>query len=167
MISALLICLVVGISDGDTLTARCPTQDAAHPYEQIKVRIGAIDAPERRQPYGNRARQALAELVFQKEARLNCYKADRWKRQVCSVWVAPNSAPDGPKTLDAGLAMVTLGMAWWYRAYSKEQTPEARGQYEFAEQEAKSKRAGLWEDPRASPPWEWRKQAQKKTQEAG
>src|SRR5262249_25628019 len=39
--------------------------------------------------------------------------------------------PTAPWTLDAGLAMVTQGMAWWYRAYAPEQTPEARGQYEF------------------------------------
>ena len=42
---ATLICLIVGISDGDTLTARCPTQDADHPYQQVKVRLAdsAID----------------------------------------------------------------------------------------------------------------------------
>ncbi len=107
MIAATLLCLVVGITDGDTITARCPTEDAAHPYQQVKVRLGAIDAPERKQPYGERARQALA---------------------------------------------------WWYRAYSREQTPEARGQYEFAQTEARAKRAGLWADQAPVAPWEWRRQ---------
>lgn len=157
MIPYALLCLVVGISDGDTLTARCPTEDAAHPYQQLKVRIQGIDAPEKKQAYGNRARQALSELTFHKQARLDCPKTDRYKRHVCTVWVAPASAPDGPRTLDAGLAMVTQGMAWWYRSYAKEQTPEARGQYEFAEQEARAKRAGLWADQHAIPPWEWRR----------
>ena len=45
---ATLLCLVVGISDGDTLSARCPTQDAEHPYQQVKVRLAEIDAPENR-----------------------------------------------------------------------------------------------------------------------
>lgn len=157
MFYAPLLCLVVGISDGDTLAARCPTEDAAHPYQQVKVRLAGIDAPEKRQPYGERARLALAELTFQKQARLECTKQDRYKRSVCNVWVAPASAPGGPQTLDAGLAMVTLGMAWWYRAYAKEQTPEARGQYEFAEQEARDKRAGLWADQEPVAPWEWRR----------
>lgn len=148
-----LLCLVIAIADGDTLTARCGDPGA---YEQVKVRVAAIDAPEKRQPFGNRSRQALAELTFQKQARLECSKVDRYKRQVCTVWVAPASAPDGPKTLDAGLAMLTTGMAWWYRAYAREQTPEARGQYEFAEQEAKAKRAGLWADKEPVAPWEWR-----------
>ncbi|ADU99415.1 thermonuclease family protein [Alicycliphilus denitrificans] len=158
MLAAALLCLVVGISDGDTLTARCPTEDAAHPYQQVKVRLAGIDAPERKQPFGSRARQALADITFQKQARLDCVKQDRYKRSVCNVWVAPASAPDGPQTLDAGLAMVTQGMAWWYRSYSRDQTPEARGQYEFAETEARARRAGLWADRDPVAPWEWRRQ---------
>lgn len=157
MLAVALLCLIVGISDGDTLTARCLTEDAAHPYQQVKVRLAGIDAPEKAQPYGARAKQALSDIAYMKQARLECVKTDRYRRQVCNVWVAPASAPDGPQTLDAGLAMVTQGMAWWYRAYSREQTPQARGQYEFAEQEARAKRAGLWVDPEPAPPWEWRK----------
>ena len=154
MLASALICLVVGVSDGDTLTARCgePGQ-----YEQVKVRLQGIDAPERKQPFGERARQALAELTFQKEAELRCTKTDRYKRQVCSVWVAPASAPTGPHTLDAGLAMITQGMAWWYRAYSREQSPQERGQYEFAEQEAKARKVGLWRETEPIAPWDWRK----------
>jgi endonuclease YncB( thermonuclease family) len=37
--AALMLCTVVGISDGDTLTARCDAQT-------IKVRLAEIDAPE-------------------------------------------------------------------------------------------------------------------------
>lgn len=121
MLAATLLCLVVGISDGDTLTARCGEPEA---YEQVKVTLQGIDAPEREQPFGERARQALAELTFQKEAELSCTKTDRYKRQICSVWVTPASALDSPRTLDAGLAMVTQGMAWCYRPYAREQSPQ-------------------------------------------
>jgi endonuclease YncB( thermonuclease family) len=48
-------------------------------------------------------------------------------------------------------------MAWWYRHYAKEQTPEQRGQYEFAELEAKAKKVGLWQEPEPVAPWEWRR----------
>lgn len=102
MLAATLLCLVVGISDGDTLTARCGEPGA---YEQVKVRLQSIDAPEKKLPFGERARQALAELTFQKEAELRCNKLDRYKRHVCSVWVSPDEAPGPAKTLDAGLAM--------------------------------------------------------------
>ncbi|WP_409050459.1 thermonuclease family protein [Variovorax sp. 3319] len=146
-------CLVVGVSDGDTITARC---GAAGDYEQIKVRFNGIDAPERKQPFGQRSKEALSDLVYMKEAQLDCPKVDRYGRSVCKVMVAPASAPAGRKTLDVGLAMVTLGMAWWYRAYSREQTAEERGQYEFAEFEAKAKRVGLWRDEDPMPPWNWR-----------
>lgn len=147
-------CLVVGVSDGDTLTARCGEPGN---YQQVKVRRSGIDAPEKRQAYGERAHQALATLTFQRWARLDCQKTDRYGRSVCNVWVAPDAATNGPKTLDAGLAMVTQGMAWWYRAYAREHTPEARGQYEFAEQEARARRAGLWRDADPTPPWDWRR----------
>lgn len=147
-------CLVVGVSDGDTIKARC---GAPGSYEEVKVRINGIDAPEKHQAFGERAKQAMSDLVYMQEARLDCFKTDRYGRSVCKVMVTPASAPNGPKTLDAGLAMVTAGMAWWYRAYSREQTAQERGQYEFAETEAKAKRVGLWRDAEPVAPWEWRK----------
>jgi endonuclease YncB( thermonuclease family) len=121
------------------------------------VRVAGIDAPEKGQPFGQRAKEAMSGLVYGKLARLECYKTDRYGRSVCNVWVAPASAPDRPQTLDAGLAMVTQGMAWWYRAYAREQTPEARKQYERAEAEANARRVGLWSEREPVPPWEWRK----------
>jgi endonuclease YncB( thermonuclease family) len=147
-------CLIVGVSDGDTLKARC---GAPGDYRQIRVRLNSIDAPEKAQPYGQRAKEAMAGLVYGKNAELDCFKTDRYGRSVCKVRIAPASAPTGPKTLDAGLAMVTVGMAWWYEAYAREQTPQERGQYKLAEQEARARRVGLWRDADPTPPWAWRK----------
>jgi endonuclease YncB( thermonuclease family) len=59
-------------------------------------------------------------------------------------------------TLDAGLAQITLGRAWWFRRYADEQSPGDRGRYEFAEQEARAKKGGLWRDGKPVPPWERR-----------
>jgi endonuclease YncB( thermonuclease family) len=50
-----------------------------------------------------------------------------------------------------------MGRAWWFRRYASEQSSEDRKRYEFAAQEAKAKKAGLWRDPDPVPPWEWRK----------
>src|SRR6476659_871224 len=86
-------CLVVGVTDGDTLTARCPRPGG---YERLKVRLDAIDAPEQRQAFGARAKQALSRLVFAKEVELDCPKTDRYDRAVCGVRVAPAPAPQGP-----------------------------------------------------------------------
>lgn len=154
MVAELLLCLVVGITDGDTITARCTDPTGA--YARMQVRLQGIDAPEKKQPFGTRSRQALSELTFNRWAELRCSKVDRYQRHVCSVWVAPASASAGPRTLDAGLAMVTTGMAWWYRAYAREQTALERGQYEFAEDDARARRVGLWVDASPVPPWGWR-----------
>lgn len=54
-------CLVVGITDGDTLKARC---GVAGSYEQRIFRLAAIDAPEKGQAFGQRSRQSLAGLCF-------------------------------------------------------------------------------------------------------
>jgi endonuclease YncB( thermonuclease family) len=67
--------------------------------------------------------------------------------------------PDFPKTLEAGLAQITAGLAWWFRRYAKEQGAEDRGRCEHAELEAKIRRAGLWSEKAPTPPWEWRRGA--------
>lgn len=59
--SALLLCLVVAISDGDTLTARCGEPGA---YQQVKVRLSEIDAPEKTQPLANVAASILPSFVL-------------------------------------------------------------------------------------------------------
>jgi endonuclease YncB( thermonuclease family) len=51
---------------------------------------------------------------------------------------------------------ITVGLAWWYRKYAKDQSEEDRRRYEFAETEAKAKKAGLWLEKDPVPPWEWR-----------
>jgi len=71
---------------------------------------------------------------------------DRYGRQVCRVYV------DGQ---DVGLRRIYDGMAWWYRQYAHEQSPEDGAQYEFEENKARLRRSGLWSDPSPVPPWEW------------
>ena len=142
---------VVGVADGDTITVL----DANR--EQHKIRVAGIDAPEKAQPFGQRSKESLSAMVFGKEVDVQWNKRDRYQRIVGTVWVQPVSCPTCPKTLDAGLAQLTVGLAWWYRKYAKEQSPEAAGRYEFAEQEARAKRAGLWADGQPIPPWDWRK----------
>jgi len=61
--------------------------------------------------------------------------------------MCPAQKGDCPKTLDAGMAQLTVGLAWHYKKYANEQDPQQRGQYAFAEEEARAKRAGLWKRP--------------------
>lgn len=142
--------IVVGVSDGDTITVL----DAER--QQHKVRLSGIDAPEKAQPFGQRSKENLSRLVFKKEVAVDWTKRDRYKRIVGKVMVQPSDCPTCAKTLDAGHAQITVGLAWWYRKYAKEQPPQDRGRYESDELEAKVKRLELWADSDPMPPWDWR-----------
>ena len=146
---------VVRIADGDTLTVLTYSQS------QVKVRLAGIDAPERAQPFGERSKQNLARLVAGKPVEIRWHKRDRYGRLVGQVWVvSPDARCQGagcPKTLDAGLAQVTVGLAWHYKKYAGEQSEQDRERYSFAEVEARARRAGLWREGDPVAPWEWRK----------
>lgn len=142
---------VVSVSDGDTINVLDPANN------QIEVRLSGIDAPERGQSYANVSRVNLARMVAGKEVRVETTKTDPHGRDVGKVWVQPSDCPACGKTLDANLAQITAGMAWWYRYYAEEQSPEDRGRYESAEDEARARKWGLWADPNPINPYEWRK----------
>ena len=61
-----------------------------------------------------------------------------------------------PQTFNVNLAQFTVGLAWHYKEFAKDQPPQERGQYAFAEEEARARKAGLWSEPDPVPPWEWR-----------
>jgi len=119
---------VVGVADGDTVTVL----DANH--QQHKIRLSGIDAPEKSQAFGQRSKESMSALVFGKDVDVVWDKRDRYKRIVGKVMVQPADCPTCPKTLDAGLAQITVGLAWWYQKYAKDQSAEDAERYEFAEQ---------------------------------
>jgi micrococcal nuclease len=138
---AALACLVVGIADGDTLTVRCEAQ-ADQPAQTIIIRLAEIDAPEKRQPFGERNKQALASMCFQKPAAVKPQTRDRYGRTVARVNC------DGT---DANAEIVRSGMAWAVTKYLTDP------QIKAIEMEARAARRGLWADREPVPPWEWRK----------
>ena len=145
---------VVSVADGDTITVL----DADN--VQHKIRLEGIDAPERKQPFGTRSRQNMADLVFGKQVRVEARKQDRYGRTVGKVWVTPRDHPckgdDCPKTLDAGRAQLTVGLAWHFKRYEREQSEEDRLAYAFEETEARARKVGLWSESNPVPPWDWR-----------
>lgn len=143
MTAAALLCLVVAITDGDTLKARCGDPGA---YEQVTIRLAEIDAPERRQPYGEASRQALADLCFQRQAKITPRTKDRYGRTVARVECVGK---------DASAELARAGMAWAYTRYLTD--PEIK-RLELA---ARAAGVGLWAEPNPVPPWEWRHPALK------
>ena len=132
---------VVGVSDGDTMTLLVPDGSS---FKQVKIRLGEIDTPESAQPYGTRAKQALSDLAFGKQARVIEQDRDRYGRTVGRVYVG---------NLDVNAEMIRQGAAWVYRQYAKDPSL-----YRLEEQ-AKAAKRGLWALPEAQrcPPWDWRK----------
>lgn len=144
---------VVHVADGDSITVL----DAAK--RQHKVRLAAIDAPERRQAYGTRARQHLSALVLGRSVIVVWDRRDRYGRIVGKVLAPACAAVTCAKTLDAGLAQISAGYAWHYRRYARTQPPQERQRYAAAEQAARTRRMGLWQDNHPAPPWEFRRAA--------
>jgi endonuclease YncB( thermonuclease family) len=150
----ILLGRVVSVADGDTVTV-LDANKVPH-----KVRLAGIDAPEKSQPFGDRSKQSLSRAVMGKEVKVLWSKQDRYGRLVGTVWVAPPgtgcTGPDCPKTLDVNLAQLTVGLAWHFKKYADEQSPQERGQYAYAEEEARARKAGLWSQPDPIPPWQYR-----------
>src|SRR5439155_2794891 len=128
---------VVGVADGDTITVLRDDKIT------FRIRLLGIDAPEKGQPFGTRAKEYASELVFGKIVTVEPTDKDQYGRVVADVIL-----PDG-RSLNR--EMVRAGLAWWYRRYSND--PELAG----LEAEARAARRGLWADPHPVPPWEWRR----------
>ena len=131
--TAALLCLVIGVTDGDTLTVRCPPPD-----ERVKVRIAAIDAPERGRPYSRLSRQSLVQLCHGQQAFVQARDVDRYDSIVADVRCQGK---------DAAQHQVASGMARVYDRYAQEGYS-----YLYPQQDkAQSQRLGIWKKPSA--PW--------------
>lgn len=125
---------VIHITDGDNLTIVAAK-------EWIRVRLAGVDAPERNQPYGTRASQSLSDLCFWQEVIVTPAGKDEYGRMLARVRCGD---------VDAGEEQVRRGMAWVYDRYIKDPSLVP------LQEEAQAAKRGLWADPYAKPPWEWR-----------
>lgn len=129
--------VVTAVHDGDTLTLP--------PYT---VRLASIDAPELAQEYGTAARNALAAKVLGKKVSVTFANPDQYGRIVGTVY---------SDTCDlVNLSQVVEGAAWYYEAYQCEISSGDRDAYANAQTAAKFGKRGLWADPNALAPWEYR-----------
>jgi len=132
---------VVAVLDGDTI-------EVMHGGSAVRVRLAGIDCPEKRQPFGKKAKQRVADLVFDKRVSVDVATEDRYGRKVGVV-----TLPDGGSLNEL---LIREGFAWWYRRYSEDKRLGA------LEANARKARLGLWTDPNPTPPWEWRHQRKQK-----
>jgi endonuclease YncB( thermonuclease family) len=136
---------VVQVSDGDTINLLVDKT-------QHRIRLASIDAPETShgserpgQPFGEASRKNLADYVAGKTLTLTCYEKDHYGRDVCDV-------PANGTT--ANRLQVQDGMAW--------ANQQAKGKFlrdktlVSLQSDAQKKKLGLWAEPAAVAPWEWR-----------
>ncbi|OOF66012.1 thermonuclease family protein [Rodentibacter sp. Ppn85] len=133
-------CLVVAISDGDTITCLMVGN------KSVKVRLEEIDAPEKNQPFGKKSKQWLSNLIYKRRVSLKISGQDRYKRTLATVYYNGKNI---------NLEMVKSGMAWAYNQYLRHPV------YLYAQEKAQTKRLGLWAERSPIPPYEWRKQEKK------
>jgi hypothetical protein len=119
---------VVGVTDGDTITVLDGDKT------QHKIRCG-----HRNNPSASVRRHQCPPWLA---------KTSKWCWQVRPLrthvsarcwWPTQAAIEYVPKTLDAGHALITMGLAWWYRKYAREQSAEDANLYELPSKEAQAR----------------------------
>ena len=129
---------VVGVDDGDTITV-------LHGKRPERIRLYGIDCPEKRQPFGNKAKQFTSGLVFGNVVEIEPIATDRYGRTVAFVRV---------ENINVNEELIKEGLGWVYLRYCK--LPLCV-EWQGLESEAKFGKLGLWRDQGEIPPWEFRR----------
>jgi micrococcal nuclease len=129
--------LVVGISDGDTITV-------LHEGKGEKIRLFGIDSPEKGQAFSKKAKQFTSQMVYGKTVEVEIKDIDRYGRTVALVYVEGQSLNE---------ALVKNGFAWVYRKYCIDKFCEDWLNLEIV---ARYGKIGLWSEPNPISPWEFR-----------
>jgi micrococcal nuclease len=135
--AAAMVGVVTRVSDGDTLWVR--PDSGGRP---VKLRVHGIDAPERCQAWGPEAQQRLQALVLGREVRLVEGVLDSHGRRLARLMLGRE---------DIGRHLVLEGLAWSHRYRGWP------GPYATEEAVARRERRGLFADPGAMPPREFRR----------
>lgn len=136
------------IYDGDTLRVE-------RAGEEVKIRFCGIDAPEKDQAGGIESRDHLRSLIAQGDGSIGvvAIEKDRYGRTVADLFVVRR---DGSE-IHLNSQMLLDGMAYHYARYSGNcSQPDLLAR---AEEIAKDERVGLWENPNAERPWDYRKKS--------
>lgn len=137
---------VIHVDDGDTVVAL----DAQN--QKTKVRLANIDAPEKShgrcrpgQPWSAQSTRYMSDLLKGRTVTFRCSTLDRYGRSICDIEINGSTA---------SRLLAEAGLAWANRAHPSYLRDPGVAQ---AERTAVMIQRGLWSDPRAIPPWEWRK----------
>jgi len=127
---------VVSVHDGDTISIY-------NGEGKVKVRLAEIDAPEKKQEYGNEAYRFLERNLLGVDVKVDVSSTDRYGRKIGKVYV---------DNVYMNSIMVENGYAWVYKGYCPKKSPLWK-----VEEVARSRRVGLWKQDNPVPPWQYRK----------
>ncbi|MEQ0318130.1 thermonuclease family protein [Klebsiella sp. GB_Kp051] len=127
---------VVRVIDGDTVVVYDGTQ-------QTKIRLYGIDAPESNQAFGQKSKNFMIQLAANRVVDIEEHGQDVYGRTLGTLFL---------ENQDLNGLMVYEGMAWAYRYQGRLIVPE----YGAIEQDARNTQRGLWADPHAIEPRQWR-----------
>ncbi len=125
---------VIGVSDGDTIKLLVEK-------EQLIVRLDGIDAPEFKQSYGQKAKQALSDYVFGREVTVEVTSEDRFGRAIGLIWLEGTNVNE---------RMLESGWAWHFKSTNSDP------RFAKLELEAQGAKRGLWADDSPVAPWDFR-----------
>ncbi|HAH4691393.1 TPA: thermonuclease family protein [Escherichia coli] len=143
---------VTRILDGDTIEVKMPSEDTPVTEISVRVRLTGIDAPEKQQPYGQRSKQHLADMIGGKWVTMAIDGHDRYNRILGDVFIKQCATKCEAVSVNA--AMVKAGMAWAYRYHNVAVNPHMAA----LEVTARSEGLGLWRDKKPVEPWKWRQE---------
>lgn len=127
---------VIRVLDGDTI-------EVLQNQTPVRIRLGNVDAPEKKQAYGRWSANQLKKLIAGKPVTVKYSQTDRYGRIIGRVYTMNG--------IEASRYMVQSGGAWVYERYNTDNVLPA------LQQEAREQKRGLWADSQPVPPWEWRR----------
>ncbi|MDC9723479.1 MAG: thermonuclease family protein [Urechidicola sp.] len=136
------IAKVIGVKDGDTI-------EVLYENNPIVIRFEHIDCPEKKQPFGKKAKQFVSDNIFGKNVHIiSKGKTDRWKRLIAVVELENGE--------NLNKMLVQNGLAMHFKKYSKDNS------YDIIERGAENNKIGMWSQKTVIEPWNYRKSKKKK-----
>lgn len=137
---------VVQVKDGDSIVVVAQGRET-------EVRLYGIDAPEWRQAYSRMATEALREMLTGRAVRIEPMDTDRYGRTVAVVYADGDNVDE---------AMIRNGLAWVYTKYC---LAPFCADWKRYEEQARQSKLGLWRGPAPMPPWTFRSDQRRQTQQ--
>ena len=132
---------VIKVADGDTITI--VTEDG----QKVRVRLEGIDAPEKGQDFGNKSKQFLNDLCYNKIVKVIDKGQDKYGRMLGVVYL---------DDLNLNEEMVRNGLSWYYDYFVED------SRLDSLQQQARKDKLNIWSMKKPVHPHEFRKNKRKK-----